>query len=527
MKKRITSSYVNLDASFISFAVYKWEVGKWNNCRVNHRQIQQHCHNVTKPTGNANPFPLFAHQKLNPNPLLIGYKHRNVYCTSTPISNKAQQQQQQHQHVGSKSQDKSSRRSGSVDIDKTFHINREDTGTEGKKIMSQQRRLQIHNEQANMSDPFLTSSTFTSYVNNNFCDKLIQPLSNTVCTTHCKLHYKSSRYHISSRDNDETTSNNVGEEINARIMNLCQTFEWSEWSECNLLSNGESNDINYKSNHVVLPPYSQKSSISCDKKLAGVQFRKRKENNINLLDNTYKNLEQKCLSEYEERSCVYSACKRKHRKGGVIENNVLHNSRRKASMNNAIWSRPQLLLTNSLNIEDGGQRKNRDREHIQQKSNTKVLLPLPIQLPPPPPILPEPQSLTSTFIPFLHVGPWGSCKNEENMNNKETQYQNKSLLNRPSPAAKVTSKESQMFGKIMSKKHKRKKKRGKMEARRKRRNNAFREVSRLETRGSWAPELPSDLEITFVATSVSAPQTGVQRRTVECRGQDGEKLPFR
>ena len=51
--------------------------------------------------------------------------------------------------------------------------------------------------------------------------------------------------------------------------------------------------------------------------------------------------------------------------------------------------------------------------------------------------------------------------------------------------------------------------------------------SDLESQYPKMPSIPSDIEISFVATSVPEPQTGIQRRTVECRGQDGERLPFR
>ena len=204
--------------------------------------------------------------------------------------------------------------------------------------------------------------------------------------------------------------------------------------------------------------------------------------------------------------------------------------RRSLSNRNAVWSRPQLLLTNSF-----GQKKNRGRKRFQRK-HKKVFHALPIQLPTPQshhnpiPILPQPQRLKSTFVPFLHVGPWSSCKNENNNNKRlNRRYENKRSFNTTS--AKVTSNENQMFGGVISKKHKRRKKgetnnvpdRGKREG-----GDLFIGLKKqLKSRNSWAPELPSDIEISFVATSVPEPQTGLQKRNVECRGQDGERLPFR
>lgn len=81
-----------------------------------------------------------------------------------------------------------------------------------------------------------------------------------------------------------------------------------------------------------------------------------------------------------------------------------------------------------------------------------------------PPLRP-PEALTSSFVPYLHVSSWSDCQ--------------------PQPQ------------------HRRSK------------------------RSQWSPELPADLEISFVAESVPAPKYGVQKRDVQCRGQDGESLPFR
>lgn len=80
-----------------------------------------------------------------------------------------------------------------------------------------------------------------------------------------------------------------------------------------------------------------------------------------------------------------------------------------------------------------------------------------------PPLRP-PEALTSSFVPYLHVSSWSDCQ----------------------PQSIQRSKRSQ-----------------------------------------WSPQLPADLEISFVAESVAPPQFGVQRRGVQCRGQDGESLPFR
>ena len=140
----------------ISFAVsYKWRAGKWSNSRLNDRQIRQHCFhlttNATHPSTRTDN-SLFVHEKSNPNPLLIGYKVRNVYCTSTSIS-KAQQ------HVGGKSQDSGD----GGDIDKTFYISREDKGEqEIRNTVSSKFGTQQQVQQHNMSDPFLTSSSFTT-----------------------------------------------------------------------------------------------------------------------------------------------------------------------------------------------------------------------------------------------------------------------------------------------------------------------------------------------------------------------------
>ena len=209
---------------------------------------------------------------------MIGYKVRNVYCTSTSIS-KAQQQEEP---FGRNSQEDG-------DIDKTFYINQpEDKGENDKMISVSSKQEKIGEmRQYSMSDPILTSSSVTS---NKFCDKLIRPHSRTVCTTHCIYrgnrthhHHHNSRYHLSPRDKEDTisqTRNNVVE-INARIMNICQAFEWSEWSKCNLLSSrDDSNYINYTPNDGFSDTLEE--GIKCDKKVAGVQYRKRKKRTTKL-----------------------------------------------------------------------------------------------------------------------------------------------------------------------------------------------------------------------------------------------------
>ena len=548
------STYCTYMCAFISFAAFEWKTGKWSKCRLNNRQIQQHCTKITSSISSSSATTdnsLHADKKLNPNPLLIGYKIRKVYCTSTSIS-KAQQQ-----HIGGgKSQDIVS----NSDIDKTFYINHE----RGDPISVSSKRQKIGKKQRqyNISDPKLTSSS-VFVTSNKFCDKQIRPHSRTVCTTHCiyrgnRTHQHHSRYHLSPRDKEDTisqTRNNVLAvvEINARIMNLCQAFEWSEWSKCNLLSRrDDSNYINYSSNDIF---FDTKESPKCDRKVMGVQYRKRKEN----LETKQSNfVNQKCLSEYEERTCSVFKChkkstKEKRKKGESYVNyntanwnSTKDHKRRSVSNTNAAWSRPRLalLLTNTF----GQKNKNRHRKKLFQRrrGNDEVshhYTPLPsLQLPIsskttqfhqslPVPFLPKPEKITSTFIPFLHVGPWSNCKNE-NSNNKrnfQNQYENKRSFNLTT-SAKVISNENQIFRNIMNKKHKRRRGKGenqKKQLRGKREEGLFIGLNKLKSRNTWAPELPSDIEISFVASSVPEPQTGIQRRTVECRGQDGERLPFR
>lgn len=113
----------------------------------------------------------------------------------------------------------------------------------------------------------------------------------------------------------------------------------------------------------------------------------------------------------------------------------------------------------------------------------------------------RPQALTAAFVPYLHVGPWSECK--------------------PAPVADLGVHSSSDNG---SKKRKNKKRKDRQ--RRTKRNTNFHHFGSAVSK-SWPPELPSDLEISFVAESVPAPQHGTQTRTVRCRGQDGEELPFR
>ena len=120
-----------------------------------------------------------------------------------------------------------------------------------------------------------------------------------------------------------------------------------------------------------------------------------------------------------------------------------------------------------------------------------------------------PEALTSSFVPYLHVGAWSACQTpEKNLRSeKDRKSRKKKRRNRKRP---------------------------------KRNNFQPPELPPLPLppppvepgKGApppppWSPALPADLEISFVAESVSPPQHGVQRRDVVCRGQDGESLPFR
>ena len=337
-------------------------------------------------------------------------------------------------------------------------------------------------------------------------------------------------------------------EINARVMNLCHGFEWSEWSKCNLLQRrGDSNYINYRPNDTF--PDTADGNTKCDKKVAGVQYRKR-QYKLNLETNpSLFLLNQKCLSEYEEKTCTMSMCNnRKHKnknKGYKKSDDITysksikqdHQKRSSNNKNSAVWSRPQVVLTkNNFGQKNRGNTKNEiQRKRKKNMSNAystpelhssqshQTILSVPV--------LPEPQRLTTTFTPFLHVGPWGSCKNENNINNKRplNQYENKRSFNMTSEKA-VSNKNNHIFRNIMNKKHKRRRKgEDSQQQRGKREDGLFIGLNKkLNSKtSSWIPELPSDIEISFVATSVPEPQTGNQRRTVECRGQDGERLPFR
>ena len=89
-----------------------------------------------------------------------------------------------------------------------------------------------------------------------------------------------------------------------------------------------------------------------------------------------------------------------------------------------------------------------------------------------------PEALTSSFVPYLHVGAWSECQ--------------------PPPPEEVV--EAAVVTKTIEKRN---------------------------APPAWTPPLPADLEISFVAESVAPPQHGVQTRAVQCRGQDGEPLPLR
>jgi hypothetical protein len=111
-----------------------------------------------------------------------------------------------------------------------------------------------------------------------------------------------------------------------------------------------------------------------------------------------------------------------------------------------------------------------------------------------PPLRPrQPEALTASFVPYLHVGAWSECQPE--------------------------SDEDQGVEKQPRKRSKKGKRRPTRES------SGFRQLPPASV--AWSPPLPAELEISFVAESVPRPLHGVQRRQVLCRGQDGETLPFR
>ena len=127
-----------------------------------------------------------------------------------------------------------------------------------------------------------------------------------------------------------------------------------------------------------------------------------------------------------------------------------------------------------------------------------------------------PEALTASFVPYLHVGAWSACQTSE-----------ANLRGGGGGSGEQDRKA-------------RKKKKRRNRKRPKRNNFQPPELPprpphpKEPGKGSaavvpppWSPALPADLEISFVAESVSPPQHGVQRRDVVCRGQDGESLPFR
>ena len=122
-----------------------------------------------------------------------------------------------------------------------------------------------------------------------------------------------------------------------------------------------------------------------------------------------------------------------------------------------------------------------------------------------------PEPLTAPFVPYLHVGAWSECQPQQEEEPPKEARQDHSR------------------GKKGRKKRKKRKNRSK-------RNNFPPPAPNLPVSGpsptkpegkSWSPRLPSDLEISFVANAVPEPRHGVQTREVQCRGQDGETLPFR
>ena len=111
----------------------------------------------------------------------------------------------------------------------------------------------------------------------------------------------------------------------------------------------------------------------------------------------------------------------------------------------------------------------------------------------------NPLALTASFVPYLHVGPWSPCQ---------------TLL--PADTTPRTPR-----GSGLKKKKKRKKRKKQQQQQRLRRD------FHPTTPPPWSPILPNDLEISFVAEAEPPPLHGTQTRQVECRGQDGEALPFR
>ena len=132
-----------------------------------------------------------------------------------------------------------------------------------------------------------------------------------------------------------------------------------------------------------------------------------------------------------------------------------------------------------------------------------------------------PEALTASFVPYLHVGPWSDCQ--------------------PPPEEASSAANSGVGGQLMpskseegKKKHRRKK--NKRNKQRRKNNNRERKhaqrhfqppVVDLPPGIPWTPDMDLDLEINYIANSVDAPQFGFQKRDVQCRGQDGEALPFR
>ena len=125
-----------------------------------------------------------------------------------------------------------------------------------------------------------------------------------------------------------------------------------------------------------------------------------------------------------------------------------------------------------------------------------------------------PEALTASFVPYLHVGAWSECQQPPASQEDGGGQQ---------PVA-VSTTTVVLEDKKKNKKHRRKKKR-----RRKHSKRHFQPPELppgLLRPPPWSPEL-DDLEINYIANSIAAPEHGFQRREVECRGQDGEVLPFR
>ena len=131
-----------------------------------------------------------------------------------------------------------------------------------------------------------------------------------------------------------------------------------------------------------------------------------------------------------------------------------------------------------------------------------------------------PEALTASFVPYLHVGAWSECQQppapQEEVDGGGQQ-----------PVAVLSTTTVVLEDKKKNKKHRRKKKRRRKKH--SKRSSHFQPPELppgLRRPPPWSPDL-DDLEINYIANSIAAPEHGFQRREVDCRGQDGEVLPFR